>query len=123
MNKRIIFSLIALVVSFSFAGCSTDEQVEKSLGGEWIEVYPQVERTTLIFSANNTMTLIEEGTEVQKVYTFRIEGDEIFLTPEGSETESALSFDKLDPGRFNIGYLYPSIEESDPEKFMTFEKI
>ena len=123
MKKRILINLIALVISFSFTGCSSDEQVEKSLGGEWVEVYPQMERTTLIFSANNTVTIIEAGSMVSEVYTYRIDGDKIFLSQGNSETETALSFNKLDPGRFNIGYLYPSIPESDPEKYMTFERI
>ena len=123
MKKRIILNLIAIIISFSFAGCTTDEQVENSLGGEWVEVYPQPDRTTVIFSANNTMKLIEEGAGVEEMYTFRIEGDQIFLKQDGSEIETALAFDKLDPMRFNIGYLYPSIPESDPDGFMTFEKI
>ncbi|MGB7841279.1 MAG: hypothetical protein WBL21_00705 [Salinimicrobium sp.] len=123
MKNRILLNLIALVITFSFTGCSTDEQVENSLGGDWVEVYPQTERTRLLFSANNTMTLTETDSKETKVFTFRIEGDEIFLIPEGSETETSLSFDKLAPGRFNIGYLYPSIEESDPDKFMTFERL
>lgn len=123
MKKRILFNLLAILFTFSISGCMSDEEVENSLGGEWVEVYPQTERTTIIFSANNTMTLIENDSETSEVYTYRIDGDEIFLKQQGSEVETPLSFDKLSPMRFNIGYLYPSIPESDPEKFMTFEKI
>lgn len=123
MKTNIITKFIVLVLTLSgVVGCMNDEDIEESLTGEWVEVYPQSERTTLIFTANNKMTLID-GEGYTEIYTYRIDGDEIYLSLEGSEGETALSFDKLDPGRFNIGYLYPSIPESDPNKFMTFERL
>ncbi|SDK70798.1 hypothetical protein SAMN04488034_101183 [Salinimicrobium catena] len=123
MKTKLFTKLFTLlVVCVSFTGCMTDEEVEDTLNGQWEEVYPQSFRTTLIFSSDKKMTRIDENENVE-VYDFRIDGDEIFLSLEGSEDETALSFDKLDPGRFNIGYLYPSIPESDPDKFMTFEKL
>lgn len=123
MKTNLFTRLFAFLVAIiSFTACMTDEQVEDTLYGEWVEVYPQSFRTTLVFSSDRKMTLIDsEG--YKEIYNFRIDGDEIFLSLEGSEDETALMFDKLDPGRFNIGYLYPSIPESDPDKFMTFEQI
>lgn len=122
MRSKLIVKIFALVFTVAIFGCSSDEQVERSLNGEWVEVYPQMERTTLIFSSSSNMRLIDEDGNSQD-FNFRIDGDEIFLSPVGSDVETPLSFNKLDPMRFNIGDLYPSIPESDPERFMTFEKI
>ncbi len=91
--------------------------MEKSLTGEWDEVYPKPGRTVLVFSSQNKMTLFgEDG--YSDIYTYRIDGDEIFLSQEGSEGETALFFDKVDPSRFRIGNLYPSVNS---DLFMTFE--
>lgn len=121
--KRIIkLSFLVLIVALSAAGCTNDDRVEKSLVGEWTEVYPKPGRSTFIITSGNNMTFIDEDGNSSD-YTYRIKGDEIFLSEIGSEIETALSFNKLDPARFNIGYMYPSIYESDPEKFMTFEML
>lgn len=102
--------------------CETDDLAEKNLRGEWIELSPVANRTTLIFSSENKVTRIDsEGN--QENYFYRIEGGSIFLsTSEGQEGGTALYFDKVDPMRFRIGNLYPSIPE-DEEVIMTFEKI
>lgn len=123
MKTNIRIKFLTLVIAFlGLSGCMSDEDLEESLRGEWVEVYPQSDRTTLIFTSGNKMTLID-GDDYTEVYNYRIDGDEIYLRLAGSEDETALSFDKLDLGRFNIGNLYPSIPESDPENYMTFELI
>lgn len=123
MNAKLMIKWMFIAfVCFGMTGCTNDEDVEESLKGEWVEVYPQNERTTLIFTSGNKMTLID-GDGFSEIYDYRIEDDMIYLSLEGSEDETALLFDKLDPLRFNIGYLYPSIPESDPDKYMTFERI
>lgn len=99
----------------------TDEDIEESLAGQWLEVAPVSDRTVLIFSSGNNLTRIDEDGNSED-YTYRIEDDSIFLsTSEGQEGSTELYFNKTEPGRFIIGNLYVSIPEGEPVN-MTFER-
>src|SRR6056297_2239116 len=97
-------SLVALVI-LVFSSCDKDDSAEKNLPGEWIEVEPVRDRTTLIFSLENRLTRIDgEGNEENFIY--EIKDDAILLSlVSGQEGSSKLFFQKLDPGRFRIGNL------------------
>ncbi len=121
MKKALIFKGLLVMILVTLTSCETDDLVEKNLRGEWIEVSPVTERTTLIFSSENKMSRID-GEGNREEYTYRIDGDSIFLSlTEGQEGSTELYFNKLDPARFKIGNLYPSIPESE-EVIMTFER-
>jgi hypothetical protein len=122
MKKIIILKAFLVLVLFCSISCDKDDSIEKTLPGEWIEVEPVSDRTTLIFSSQNSLTRIDgEGNEEN--YNYEIKDDAIFLSlASGQEGSSELFFQKLDPGRFRIGNLYPSIPEGE-EVIMTFERL
>lgn len=120
MKKRNIFIVILLGVVLSLVGCNRDDIVEKSLPGEWVEVWPESDRTALIFTAER-MTRVDAAAN-EEIYTYEVKGDSIYLqSVESAEGTSVLYFNKLEPGRFKIGNLYPSTPESEP-LHMIFEK-
>ncbi len=122
MKKIIILKVFLVLFLFCAISCDKDDSIEKTLPGEWIEVAPVSNRTTLIFSSQNRLTRIDgEGNEED--YIYEIKDDAIFLSlVSGQEGSTELFFQKLDPGRFRIGNLYPSIPEGE-EVNMTFERI
>lgn len=109
------------MILVTVTSCGSDELVEKNLRGEWIEVTPVEDRTTLIFTAENLMSRID-GEGNQENYTYRIDGNAIFLSLAGQQGTTELYFNKIEPGRFKIGNLYLSTPESD-EVIMVFERI
>ena len=122
MKKQIVLRCIMGFLLFSTISCTTNEDVENSLRGEWVEIAPVSDRSILIFSSENRLKRIDgEGNEEN--YIYRIDGDSIFLSlASGEEGSTELYFKKVDPGRFRIGNLYPSIPESE-EIIMVFERI
>jgi hypothetical protein len=121
MRKNLILKTIVVLVLFCLISCDKDDSIEKTLPGEWIEVEPVSNRTTLIFSSENRLTRIDgEGNEEN--YIYEIKDDAILLSLASGEVGSSeLFFQKLDPGRFRIGNLYISIPEE--EAIMTFERL
>lgn len=121
MKKRLILNVLMVVLALSGSSCMSDEAIEESLAGQWLEVAPVSDRTILIFSSGNNLTRIDGDGNSEK-YTYSIDGDAIFLTTaEGQEGATELYFNKTEPGRFIIGNLYVSIPEGEPVN-MTFER-
>lgn len=121
MKREIILKPFLFLIFLALTSCSSDDLVEKSLPGEWIEVYPVSDRTILIFTSQNRLTRID-GEGNQEEYTYKIDGDAIILSlNDGQEGSTELYFNKIEPGRFKIGNVYPSIPENE-EVIMTFEK-
>jgi hypothetical protein len=98
----------------------SDEDIEDSLIGKWYEVHPEIDRTILEFSSGNRLTRTDGDGNFQE-YSYRIDGNSIFLSIEGQEGSSELYFNKTEPGRFMIENLYVSTPERDPV-YMIFEK-
>lgn len=106
----------------SLISCGGDDVVEDRLVGEWVEVEPVNDRTTLIFSLENRLSRID-GEGNRENYIYRVEGDAIFLSlAEGQEGSSELYFEKIDRRRFRIENLYPSIPENEAV-YMVFERL
>lgn len=122
MKKSIILKTLLLFVLVTVISCDRDEREENTLPGEWVEVQPVRNRTTLIFASGKRLTRIDgEGNE--EYYTYEIDGDSIFISlVSGQEGSTELFFKKLDPGRFRIGNLYASTPESE-EVIMVFERF
>lgn len=121
MKGGIILKRFLLLIFLALTSCGSDDLVEKSLPGEWVEVYPISDRTLLIFTSQNRLTRID-GEGHQEEYTYKIDGDTIILSlNDGQEGSTTLYFNKIEPGMFKIGNLYPSVPENE-EVIMTFEK-
>lgn len=120
MKKQVVFRFLSVMLILSGVSCMSDEDVEESLTGNWVEVSPVSDRTILTFSSGNKLTRTDEDGYTE-VYIYRIEDDSIFLSIEGQEGSTELYFNKTEPGRFIIGNLYVSIPEDEPV-YMTFEK-
>lgn len=116
------FSLLIMVLGLLQTGCDREELVQRSLPGEWGEVFPEADRTILIFSDQNTMTRVDAMGNSEE-YTYELDKDSIHLKSiSDTQGTTTLYFNKIEPGRFKIGNLYPSIPEAEPIH-MLFEKF
>lgn len=121
MEKTITVKVFLLMIVVSLISCGSDDLVEASLPGEWVEASPVADRTILIFTLKNRVSRID-GEGNQEEYIYSLDGDTITLSlADGQEGSTELYFNKIEPGRFKIGNLYPSIPEND-EVVMIFEK-
>ncbi|WP_029035770.1 hypothetical protein [Salinimicrobium terrae] len=122
MNRAAILKTLLILVLFASISCDKDEQLEGSLSGEWSEVEPVRDRTTLIFTSGNRLTRIDgEGNE--EYLKYEIKDDSILLSlASGQEGTSELFFQKPEQGRLRIGNLYPSIPENQ-EVILVFERV
>ncbi len=109
------------MIFLALISCGSDDLVEESLHGEWVEVFPVSDRTILVFTSRNRLNRID-GEGSQEEYTYTVEGDAIILSlADGQEGSTKLYFNLIEPERFEIGNLYPSIPENE-EVIMIFEK-
>ena len=124
MNARRWKSLpLILLIMITMSSCSKDVDDELSLLGNWIEESPVAERTQLYFHSGNRLTQTDSD-GLTEVYTYRFEGQSIFLWPKGQgedEGSSELFFRQIDSNTFQIENLYVSIPENEPT-FMIFKR-
>lgn len=121
MKETMTIKVFLLMIVISLISCGSDDLAEAGLAGEWVEVSPVADRTVLVFALEDRLSRID-GEGNQEEYIYSLEGDTITLSlADGQEGSTKLYFNEIEPGRFEIGNLYPSIPESD-EVVMLFEK-
>lgn len=106
---RIILPVVLGIV-LAVTGCSTDQDDELILLGEWIEEAPVGNRTELYFHSASRVSRTTEG--VTDEYFYRIVDNTIFLRPQdspGEPVEVQLFFRQISENSFQIENLYPSV--------------
>lgn len=113
--------MILLLPLLLFAGCTKDFDDELSHLGKWVEEAPVPERTRLFFRSPTNVVRIDSDGNTEE-YTYRIEGNTIYLQSEASEVGATpLFFEQINTHTLKIENLYPSIPE-DPTSYMIFDR-
>ena len=121
MKYTFLKSVYILMLCISIFSCAVDRDDEASILGTWIETAPVAERTTLVFGADNQLTLID-GDGNSKVYIYSIEGKTLKITPvSGTAETSEIFIDQINANKLKTGNFYVSIPETEPV-FIIFER-
>ena len=120
MKKAHFWMLLVLVINAA-TSCTKDRDDELSLLGVWNETSPVEDRTELLFSAGNQLTIVDADGAVE-IYKYRIVGNTIIFTPEGtSGVNLELEFFQIDQNTIRIENFYPQIPEA-PISFIIFKR-
>jgi hypothetical protein len=120
--KNIVFkTCCTLTLFFGLLSCAVDRDDELSILGTWVETAPVLERTTLVFTADNRLTRID-GDGNAEIYNFRIADKTLHLsTVSEQEGSSEIFIEQINNNKLKTGNLYPSIPEAEPI-FLIFER-
>ncbi|AJR04815.1 hypothetical protein [Siansivirga zeaxanthinifaciens] len=123
--KKTLFIFIAILGCFSCSNSET-QVLNGILTGEFIEITPESNRTTLIFSSNNNQLQEKRITDgenpITRTFSIRLlDSGMIELSSNEADEESprVLHYKTINNNKFEIG----NINQNDPENtIMIFER-